>query len=61
MKFEPAFQRRKIGIANATYSPITPIETTAKNATGTGAPLMSTLTSAGSVRMTATTADAITP
>src|SRR5690349_23782784 len=59
--FDPCFQRSQIGIANATYRPTTPIDTTALNATGTGAPLMSTVTSAGSVRITATTADAITP
>src|SRR6476646_3564082 len=58
---EPCFQRSQIGIANATYRPTTPIETTALNATGTGAPLMSTVMSAGSVSSTATTADAITP
>ena len=34
---DPARQRRKIGMANATYKPTTPIDTTAKNATGTGA------------------------
>src|SRR4051812_21117548 len=56
-----AFQRRKIGMANATYNPTTPIVTTALNATGTGAPLMSTSTNAGSVRAAATTAAAMTP
>src|SRR6478609_3802213 len=40
----PCRQRRKIGMANARYSPTTPIETTAKNATGVGtsAPLAGT-------------------
>src|SRR3954465_524744 len=47
-------------MANATYKPTTPIVTTAKNATGTGAPLMSTLTSAGAVRIAATTAASTT-
>src|SRR3954452_12278765 len=61
LKLSPARQRSQIGIAKATYSPMTPIDTTALNATGTGAPPMSTFTSAGAVRMTATTADAITP
>src|SRR3569832_1693329 len=37
------------------------METTAKNATGTGNPPMSTLTSAGRVRISAITADRITP
>src|SRR5256885_1684930 len=40
---------------------MTPIETTAKKATGTGAPLMSTFTTAGRVMITATTAETITP
>src|SRR5579875_658490 len=48
-------------MANATYRPMTPIETTAKNATGTGAPLMSTRTSAGLVMITATSAESSTP
>ena len=39
---------------------MTPIETTAKKATGTGAPPMSTLTSAGSVRTNAMIAAAMT-
>src|SRR5882757_688625 len=60
-KLAPAFHRRNIGIANATYKPTTPMETTAKNATGTGAPLMSTLTRAGAVSTTATTAEMMTP
>jgi len=58
---DPARQRRKIGMANATYKPTTPIDTTAKNATGTGAPPMSTFTRAGSVRTTATMAERTTP
>ncbi len=58
---DPALQRRKIGTANATYKPMTPIETTARKATGTGAPLMSTSTSAGRVSSTAITADTTTP
>src|ERR1700743_513729 len=37
------------------------METTAKNATGDGAPPMSTLTSAGSVRISAMSAETITP
>lgn len=48
-------------MAKATYSPITPIEITAKKATGTGAPLMSTFTSAGSVNRIAITAESTTP
>src|SRR4051812_11535312 len=59
-KLEPSRQRRKIGIANARYSPITPIETTAKKATGLGAPLMSTVIRAGRVRISAMIAAAIT-
>src|SRR3954453_1833678 len=47
-------------MANATYKPTTPMVTTAKKATGTGAPLMSTLTSAGAVRIAATTAASTT-
>jgi hypothetical protein len=58
---DPARQRRKIGMANATYRPTTPIDTTAKNATGTGAPPMSTFTRAGSVSTTATMAERTTP
>ena len=37
------------------------METTAKNATGTGAPLMSTSTSAGRVMIAASTAVIMTP
>src|SRR3954449_5422861 len=48
-------------MANARYRPTTPIETTAKNATGTGAPLTSTATSAGNVITAAMTAVIITP
>src|SRR6478735_329872 len=48
-------------MANATYNPTTPMDTTAKNATGTGAPLMSTSTSAGRVITAATTAANSTP
>src|SRR4051794_35555193 len=48
-------------MANATYSPTTPIVTTALNATGTGAPLMSTFTSAGAVSTAAITAVTMTP
>ncbi len=48
-------------MANATYRPTTPIDTTAKNTTGTGAPPMSTLTRAGSVSTTATMAEGTTP
>src|SRR3954452_20077506 len=40
---------------------MTPIDTTALKATGTGAPPMSTLTRAGAVMRTATTAETITP
>src|SRR3954453_4228793 len=59
-KLSPARQRRKIGMANATYNPTTPIVTTAKKATGTGAPLMSTLTNAGNVSSAATAAASTT-
>src|SRR6195952_1937634 len=52
-------------MANARYNPTTPIETTAKNATGVGtsAPLIgiSTVTSAGSVMSAAMTAERMTP
>src|SRR6478672_5393833 len=52
-------------MANARYSPTTPIETTAKNATGVGtsAPLIgiSTVTRAGKVITAAMTADRMTP
>src|SRR4029077_15282892 len=50
-----------IGTAKHRYRPTTPIDTTAKNATGTGAPLMSTSTSAGSVMIAAKTAVTMTP
>src|SRR6478735_3630934 len=56
----PIRQRRKIGMANATYRPTTPIVVTAKNATGTGAPLMSTSTSAGDVTISDTIATRMT-
>src|SRR4029077_14499223 len=50
-----------MGTAKHRYRPTTPIDTTAKNATGTGAPLMSTSTSAGSVMIAAMTAVTTTP
>src|SRR6266480_2898888 len=50
-----------MGTAKHRYRPTTPIDTTAKNAIGTGAPLMSTSTSAGSVMTAARTAVTITP
>src|SRR6478735_10171770 len=56
----PIRQRRKIGTANDRYRPTTPIVVTAKNATGTGAPLMSTSTSAGAVTISAQIATRMT-
>src|SRR5918912_739537 len=50
-------QRKKVGMTYARYSPITPIETTAKNATGTPVALPF---SAGSERIAARTHDPIT-
>ena len=60
MKLEPFRQRWKIGIAKARYSPTTPMETTALKATGTGAPLMSTVTRAGRVSTIARAATSMT-
>src|SRR6478752_782217 len=45
-----------MGTAKHRYRPTTPMDTTAKNATGTGAPLMSTFTRAGRVMTAASTA-----
>src|SRR5436190_1008601 len=63
-KESPIRQRRKIGMANDRYSPITAIDVTAKNAIGriSGASLVPTLTSAsaGSVTRAATTATPMT-
>src|ERR1700738_1055232 len=50
-----------MGTAKARYSPTAPIDTTAKNATGDGAPLTSTATRAGRVMIAAITAVTITP
>src|SRR5215210_6301270 len=50
-------QRRKVGITYARYSPMTPIETTAKNATGVPTSLPD---SAGRLRMPARTHEPIT-
>ena len=62
MNASPSRQRRKIGIAKQTYRPTTPIDTTAKNATGTGCSVdVARSTSAGSVMIAATTADRMTP
>src|ERR1700676_1449029 len=60
-KDEPIRQRCQIGIEKHQYRPMTPMETTAKKATGTAAPAMSTLIRAGEVRMIPMTAVRITP
>src|SRR5580704_7849514 len=60
-KASPMRHRCQMGMEKHQYRPMTPMETTAKKATGLGAPLMLTAMSAGEVRMIPITAVRITP